>query len=114
MILLSETFIYLTVMEKISRYGRFNDLSNEFKIIQLVNYICSEKNFQWKKEFLLVHMVWRWGNSFRPCYEMAKSVHNFDAIYHDVTPIKLDSRPHYELRSRNTITNNLNPLWIGA
>ena len=36
----------LTVMEKISRIGHFDDLSNEFKIIQLVNYICSEKNFQ--------------------------------------------------------------------
>ena len=32
---------------------------------------------------------------------VAKSVHNFDAAYHDVTPIKLNSRPHYELRSTN-------------
>ena len=52
----------------------------------------------------MVHMVWRRGNSFRPCYGVAKSVHNFDATYHDVTPIKLDSRPHYELRSANAIT----------
>ena len=50
MILLSETFIYLPRRKKISRNGHFNDLSNEFKIIQLVNYICSEKNFQWKKK----------------------------------------------------------------
>ena len=39
MILLSETFIY-------PDGKKFNDLSNEYKIIQLVNYICSEKNFQ--------------------------------------------------------------------
>ena len=73
MILLSETFIYLDGKN-------FNDLSNEYKIIQLVNYICSEKNFQWKKKgFLMVHMAWRWDNSFRPCCGVAKSVHNFDA-----------------------------------
>ena len=67
-------FYLLTATEKISRNGHFNDLSNEFKIIQLVNYICSEKNFQWEKGFLMVHTVWRWGNSFRPCYGVAKSV----------------------------------------
>jgi len=33
----------------------------------------------------------------------AKFVRNFDTAYHDVTPIKLDSRPHYELRSTNAI-----------
>ena len=49
MILLSETYL-LTATEKISRNGHFNDLSNEFQIVQLVNYICSEKNFQWKKK----------------------------------------------------------------
>ena len=52
MILLSETFIY-------PDGKNFNDLSNEYKIIQLVNYICSEKNFQRKKGFLMVHMAWR-------------------------------------------------------
>ena len=34
--------------------------------------------------------------SFRPCCGVAKSVRNFDATYHDVTPIKLDLRPHYD------------------
>ena len=33
----------------------------------------------------------------------AKFVRNFDTAYHDVTPIKLDSTPHYELRSTNAI-----------
>ena len=42
-------FHLLTAMEKISRNGHFNDLSNVFKIIQLVSYICSEKNFKVKK-----------------------------------------------------------------
>ena len=32
-------FYLLTATDKISRNGHFNDLSNEFKIIQLVNYI---------------------------------------------------------------------------
>ena len=43
-------FYLLTAMEKISRNGHFNDLSNESKIISLVNYICSKKNFQCKKK----------------------------------------------------------------
>ena len=98
MILLSKTFIY-------PDGKNFNNLSNEYKIIQLVNYICSEKNFQWKKEFLMVHMAWRWGNSFRPCCGVAKSVQlrcNLPWRHSQ----KLDSRPHYELRSTNAI------IWI--
>ena len=94
----------LTPMEKI------NDLWNEHRNIQLVNYICSLKNFQWKKKgFLMVNvhnsktrtlqnkdsalqrnvqhkLVWRLCNLFRPCCGVAKSVRNFDATYHDVTP----------------------------
>ena len=31
-------------------------------------------------------LVWRWCNSFRPCCGVAKSVRNFDATYHDITP----------------------------
>ena len=94
----------LTPSEKI------NDLWNEYRNIQLVNYICSVKNFQWKKKgFLMVNvhnsknhslpnkdsalqrnvqhkLVWRWCNSFRPCCGVDKLVRNFDATYHDVTP----------------------------
>ena len=40
---------------------------------------------------------------FRSCCGVAKSVRDFDATYHDVTPIKLDSIPHYELRFTNAI-----------
>ena len=43
MILLSETFIYPN-----GKY--FNDLSKEYKIIQLVNYTCSEKNISSEKK----------------------------------------------------------------
>ena len=46
-----QDFYLLTATEKISRNGHFNDLSNEFKIIQLVNYICSEKNSSEKRIF---------------------------------------------------------------
>ena len=41
-------------------------------------------------------LVWGWCNSFPPCCGVAKSARNFDATYHDVTPIKLDSRQHYD------------------
>ena len=71
--------------------------------------ICSEKNFQWKKWFLMVHMVWRWGNSFCPYYGVAKSVKlrcNLPWRH----SIKLDSRPHYELRSTNA-TNHHSTLF---
>ena len=104
MILLSETFIYFPRRKKypemvISMTFQMNSKLYTLWIISVLRRI-----FQWKKGFLMVHMVWRWGNSFRPCYGVAKLVKlrcNLPWRH----SIKLDSRPHYELRSTNATTS---------
>ena len=52
------------------------------------------------------HMVGDDVISFHPCCGVAKSVRNFDATYHDVTPVKLDSRPHYDCVLRTQLPHH--------
>ena len=44
----------------------------------------------------LQHMVWRIVSFFSPLLRGGQIGKNFDATYHDVTAVKLDSRPHYD------------------
>ena len=106
--------------KKIPRKGHFNDLSNKYKIRLVPRRISSEKGiFDGKcPQFKDPHFTKQRLHTRKTCAAHGLAMMQFvlpllwggqisaqlRCNFHDVTPIKLDSRPHNELHSMNAIS----------